>query len=177
MLPVSTERLRLRRLDFRDGARLAEYRSDPSVAIYQSWSSMTVAEAHAFISEQSRIAIGQYDEWFQLAVADRASDDLIGDIGICIRSPGDVAEIGFSLAPEAQGQGYATEACRAAIHFVFSLRTVEVIEAVIDARNDAAIRLVKRLGMEFVRTEQSDFKGQVCLEHHFACERGSGRAA
>jgi RimJ/RimL family protein N-acetyltransferase len=172
MLPIDTERLRLRRLEPRDAARLAEYRSEPSVAVYQSWSGMTLEEADAFIAEQLDSPIGQQDQWFQLAIAEKTEDLLMGDVGICINSLGNTAEIGFSLAPAAWGQGYGTEACRAAIDLVFSFPSVDLLEAVIDARNTSAIALVKRLGMELDRTEAATFKGEPCTEHYFVCRRG-----
>ena len=175
-MPFLTERLRLRRLEPRDAVRLAEYRSDPSVAIYQSWFGMTLAEANAFISEQSCIASGQYDQWFQIAIIHRVSDQLIGDIGICVKSPGQIVEIGFTVASDAQGKGYGAEACGAAIRCLFADSAVVEIEAVVDARNVAAIKLAKRLGMQLARTEQSEFKGEICSEHRFVRRRGSEAA-
>jgi len=172
MLPIDTERLTLRRLEGRDADALAAYRSDPSVAVYQSWSGMTLQEAEDFIAEQERVAIGELDRWFQLAVVERTTDTLVGDIGVCVRSPGTAAEIGFSIAPSFQHRGYGAEACRAALAFVLSLAGVEIVEAVVDARNTAAVALVKRLGMTLVRTEQAPFKGEMCAEHHFEYRAG-----
>ena len=165
MLPIETARLRLRACEIRDAVRLARYRSDPAVAMYQSWSEMTLSEAEELIAtpfDPTRL-----DHWSQIAVADRASDELIGDIGICVRSPGDVAELGVSFAPDVQGRGFAAEACRAAIALLFSVPSVTRIEAIVDARNDSAIALMRRLGMRLVRTEEALFKGEVCSEHHF----------
>lgn len=171
MLPIETDRLRLRLFEPSDAARLAAYRSDESVARYQSWTEMTHDEATAFISEQPRHP--EHDQWFQIAIADKHTDDLIGDIGLCTHAPGTNAEIGFTLAPLAQGRGFASEACRAAIDLAFSNEGVEWVEAIVDTRNLTAIALVKRLGMSLDRTESADFKGEVCAEHHFVLRRGS----
>lgn len=167
IFPVLTERLRLRRLEPHDALRLAEYRSDPLVAIYQSWFDMTITDAYAFIDDQSRRLIGEPDIWAQIAIADRRSDRLIGDIGVCVKSIGQVAEIGFTLARDAQGYGYGTEALEAVIGYLFTLPAMEKIEAVVDARNAPAIKLVKRLGMWLGRTERNEFKGEICSEHRF----------
>jgi len=166
MLPIETERLRLHLFEPRDAARLASYRSDESVARYQSWFEMTREEADAFIAEQPRLP-AEHGQWIQIAIADKQTDDLIGDIGLCTHAPGTNAEIGFTLAPSAQGNGFATEACRAAIDLAFSREGVEVVEAVVDARNLTAIALVKRLGMSLDRTESAEFKGEVCAENHY----------
>jgi len=170
MLPIETDRLRLRHFVPRDAARLASYRSDESVALYQSWSGMTREEADAFISEQPRHP-AELEQWLQIAIADKHTDDLIGDIGLCTHAPGTNAEIGFTLAPSAQGHGFATEACRAAIDLAFARNGVEVVEAIVDTRNLTAIALVKRLGMSLDRTESAEFKGAVCSEHHFVLRR------
>jgi RimJ/RimL family protein N-acetyltransferase len=173
MLPIETERLRLRRFELRDAAAFAQYRADPSVALYQSWTDMTLQEAQDFIAAQADIPTGQHDQWFQLAIVEAATDDVIGDIGICIASPGTTAEIGFSVASASQRRGYASEACRAAIDFIFRTSAVERIEAVIDARNLSALTLAKRLGMVWAGTQSALFKGEICSEHHYVVERGA----
>lgn len=172
LLPIETPRLRLRRLEIRDATRLATYRSDASVARYQSWDAMTLPEAEELINTQPAAILGQPDQWSQLAIADKTTDDLIGDIGICKkRSPEETVEIGFTLAPTAQRCGLAAEACRAAIQFTFSVSTATSIVAVIDARNTPAIALVQRLGMSLDHSEPAMFKGEVCSEHHFVLRR------
>ena len=133
---------------------------------------MTPQEAVDFIAEQQRTPIGRHDRWFQFAIAEKVTDDLVGDAGVCIQSPGLAAEIGFSIAPSFQRRGYGEEACRAVIDFVFRLSAVQTIEAVIDTRNTPAVALVKRLGMVLDRTETARFKGEICSEHHFVCRRG-----
>ena len=166
-----TERVRLRRLERKDAARLAAYRSDAEVARYQSWESMTVGEAEAFIGSLPERPLAAIEEWAQLAIADKTTDALIGDIGLCRRAPGNVVEIGFTLSPAAQGRGLAAEACRAAIEWVFSFPEIEGLRAVIDARNARAIALVERLGMSFDRAETAEFKGASCTENHYVLRR------
>src|SRR5437762_2290873 len=128
---------------------------------------MTIAEACDFISVLPRRLVENCDEWCQLAMADKATDEVIGDIGLCRRSPGDVVEIGFTLAPAAQGRGLATEACRAVIDLLFSFADVAMLNAVIDSRNASASALVQRLGMSLDHSEAADFKGALCSELHF----------
>ena len=170
MLPIETERLRLRLLEERDAVRFARYRSDAAVARYQSWETMSVAEAHAFIGTHGRSFLDDVGKWSQLAIADKVTDDIIGDIGLR-RHTEKTVEIGFTLAPEAQGKGLATEACRAATDLVFQLTEATTMEAVIDTRNVAAVAVARRLGMSLDRTEAAEFKGEVCAEHHFVLRR------
>lgn len=135
---------------------------------------MTLQEAQDFIDEQERVPAGEQDQWFQIAIAEKATDELVGDIGICVKAPGLAAEIGFTIAPRSQRHGYALEACRAAIDLVFRMSDVTEIEAVVDARNTSAIALVNRLGMVLDRTEQALFKGEMCSEHHFVLPNARG---
>lgn len=156
MLQITTERLRLRPLAERDAARLAAYRSHEDVARYQSWSAFTLDDALALIHHDG--------PWTQIAIALRETDEIIGDIGVC-PAPDGWAEIGFTLAPEHQGHGYASEAVRAVVEQFSRL------VAIIDARNTAAIALVTRLGFRLEKTERAEFKGGVCDEHHFVLLR------
>ena len=170
MIPLDTERLRLRRLEPRDAARLAEYRSDAAVALYQSWETMTIDEAAAFINGLPERLLAMDGEWSQIAIADKATGELLGDIGLCRHAPGNVVEIGFTMAPAAQGRGLAAEACRAVIGWVLSLPDVRGLVAVVDRRNAAAIALVQRLGMTLDRSETAEFKGAPCREDHYVLE-------
>jgi RimJ/RimL family protein N-acetyltransferase len=168
-LPLTTERLRLRRLAPADRSTLVAYRSDERVARLQSWSSMSLEDADALIA--ARDDFGTIGVWVQVAIARADSDELIGDVGVHVRPPGDTAEIGFSMAPSAQGRGYAAEACRAVIAELFATTGVRAVEAVIDARNAAAIGLVGRLGFALVGTDVVEFKGERCTEHRFVLRR------
>jgi RimJ/RimL family protein N-acetyltransferase len=67
----------------------------------------------------------------------------IGKAG-CWRLP----EIGFILHPDHWGQGLATEAVGAVIDHVFAAHDIAAIEADVDPRNEASLRLLFRLGFE-----------------------------
>ncbi len=162
MLPIETDRLRLRRLLARDIPALVAYRSDERVAWLQSWESMSPEEAEELVSAEGEV--GDDGRWVQIAIAFKDTDALLGDIGTFVN--GDTAEIGFSMAPDAQGHGYATEACRAVMDLLFALGIHRII-AIVDARNDSAIALLERLGMTLDHTEEAEFKGGTCLEHHY----------
>ena len=56
-------------------------------------------------------------------------------------------EIGWSLHPDAQGQGFATEAAREMLRLGFEDLGLHRIDAESDARNAASLRLMERLGM------------------------------
>jgi predicted dithiol-disulfide oxidoreductase (DUF899 family) len=60
-------------------------------------------------------------EWFQFAVALRATGQLIGDCAAMPRANDpSQCEIGFTIAPRHQGRGYATEAVRLLAGYLFA---------------------------------------------------------
>ena len=59
-------------------------------------------------------------------------------------------ELGYIIAPEYQGQGYATEVCRAIIEFAINETEFDRINCLIDAENTASVNLAKKLGFSCV---------------------------
>jgi [ribosomal protein S5]-alanine N-acetyltransferase len=171
-LPRAAERIVLRRFRASDVERFQAYRCDPDVGRYQGWTAMDDAGAAAFIAEMAVAPIGLRGVWFQMAVADKANDALMGDIGIGLdKERAGVAEIGFSMAPAAQGRGLGTEAVRSALALLFESGIVDVVEGITDARNAPSIQLLERVGMRIERTHETMFKEEMCTEHIFAIAR------
>ncbi|GLY98550.1 GNAT family protein [Actinoplanes sp. NBRC 103695] len=136
---LTTPRLVLRRFRPSDSPALIAYRSDPQVARFQSWTLLDAAAS---------LAAGDPDEagWFQYAIERTADRTLIGDVGVNTHENLMQAEIGFTLARPAQGQGYATEAVTAVLDHLFQVRGLHKVSAECDARNTASERLLTRLG-------------------------------
>ena len=57
------------------------------------------------------------------------------------------AEIGWILAPGAQGHGYATEAARLLLALAFDELGLHRVYAELDPRNTGSVRICERLGM------------------------------
>jgi RimJ/RimL family protein N-acetyltransferase len=57
------------------------------------------------------------------------------------------------------------------IAYAFDRLDVNTVFAVADARNDASIALLERIGMRHVSTERSEFKGEWCEEHAYELAR------
>lgn len=173
-LPVSTDRVTLRRLADRDLEDFQAYRLDPDAGRYQGWVPMADDEARSFLAEMNAAVAFVPGEWFQLGIADRASNRLIGDIGVCLSLDGTEAEIGFTLKPSLQGQGLAAEAVRRTLALVFACAAIRRVVATADARNHAALRLLSALGMQRLRSGRARFRGEPCVEHTFAIARLAG---
>lgn len=144
-MQLSTARLRIDALHEGDAAALFQYRADPVVSRYQGWCPETLADADSFIRTQLALDKPPQCQWMQRAI--RRIDDgaLIGDVGF--RLSDEQAEFGITLAPFAQGQGYAREALEALFHGLFGSLDVHRVYASVDPRNTPSMALLKALGM------------------------------
>jgi len=146
---LAGERVVLRRFQPGDVTEFVAYRSSPAVARYQSWDAPYPREE----GERFAQAIAQdhpdtAGEWFQFAVALRATGQLIGDCAAMpLADDPRQCEIGFTLAERYQGHGYATEAARLLVGYLFTARGKHRIAASCDARNAASAAVLERLGM------------------------------
>ena len=133
---------------------------------------MSSSDATAFLKEMSTAAFGTTNEWFQLGIAERSTDRLIGDIGVCIHDSKDKhAELGFTLAADSQGRGLGSEAVRQALAMLFESFDIARVVAITDTQNHATARLLQRVGMKLTETLVSDACGETRSEHVFAVGR------
>lgn len=146
---IETERLILRRFEAGDAEPFFKYRTLPEVALYQSegWLTFTCEDAAQFVREQSQGDPGTPDGWFQIAIVLKVTGELIGDIGLHTLSDTRQAEIGFTIAPIHQQQGYAHEAVRALMGLLFTTPCFHRVIAIADVRNLSSVRLLEKLGM------------------------------
>lgn len=166
---LRTARLVLRRFRPDDAAAFAAYRSDPEVARYQGWDApVPIEEAERFVTAMAAAHPDTPGEWFQIAV--EAEGRLVGDVAIHV--DGDdprLARLGFTLAPAEQGKGYATEAVRAALDYLFG-RGKHRVCADCDARNTRSAALLERVGMrrEAHHVASAWWKGEWTDEYVYA---------
>ena len=120
MLPLHSGRLILRRFTDGDVAAFLGYRNDLEVIRYQNGNGCTTTEAAEFIRRQQCQEVGVPGEWLQIAIAFKATNELIGDCGVRIQAADTrQATIGVSLAQAWQGQGFATEALCCLYDYLF----------------------------------------------------------
>lgn len=181
---LETARLRLRRFTEADMPAFLAYRNDPEVARYQGWERVTKREARSYITDQIGRQPGEPGSWFQFAIARKDSDALIGDCGLHtldedLRKGHLQGEIGYTLARDQQGQGFATEAIRAVLHYAFETLALHRVTATVDCRNAASYRLLERVGMrrEGHFLQHAWYKGEWCDEYLYAILRSEWHAA
>lgn len=105
----------------------------------------TVADTAALIAAMGQRAAPDAAGWQQFAVSARSDRRFLGDIGVNFDTPRNKqAEIGFAFAPEARGQGLASEAVAAMVAQLFDSGRHRLI-AQTDMRNLPTQRLLERL--------------------------------
>ena len=172
MLLIKTARLLLRPFQETDLAAFAAYRSIPDVARYQSWESpYTLDQAIAFLREMELVQAGAPGTWYQFAVERQGQPGLIGDCAFQVFADDErQAQIGFTFSPTYQKQGYATEAVKGLLDYLFGERRLHRVTATCDVENAASVRLLERLGMrrEAQFVENLWFKGAWGSEYVYA---------
>lgn len=145
----TTERTEVRPWRREEAARLLDIRRRPEVARWLSdptpWTELATAEEHIAAWEERAAAP---DGFGTAAIVPFTTGVPVGTVKID-RLPGDEGEleVGWTLHPDATGQGYAREAARGAVELA-RLRGVARLWAVMWPDNHASARVCLALGME-----------------------------
>lgn len=162
---IKSERLLLRQWKEADCEPFAALNADPRVREFFP-STLTREESDALVDLYSkRIEDKGWGFW---AVVCPGVADFVGMIGIeevGYETPFTPAvEIGWRLAHEYWGQGYATEGARAAMDFAFSELGLEELVAFTALPNQRSMQVMERLGMS--RKPDDDFDHPAVPEGH-----------
>jgi RimJ/RimL family protein N-acetyltransferase len=143
---LETERLLIRQITIEDKSEIFEYRCDKVINKYQGWIPETIEDVEVFIDKISK-QINIPETWFQFVIVDKETKKIVGDLGIhFIDTANQQTEIGCTLNKDFQNKGFATEALKKVIEYLFNELNKHRITASIDPDNKYAIRLVERLG-------------------------------
>ncbi len=89
-----------------------------------------------------------FSKW---AVELRETGELIGDSGLLLVEDGPDFDLGYRLAREYWGKGFATECGRAWVEAAFATFGLDRVVAFAHPDNAASIRVMTKLGMSFER--------------------------
>jgi RimJ/RimL family protein N-acetyltransferase len=146
-LQLNTTRLSLRDFTRNDVDAVHRYASDPEVTRYLFWGTNTRDQTRAFIRRCLTEQKKRPRENFELAITLSECGTVVGGIGLAARRlQYREYELGYCLAREAWGQGYAREATRALVDFGFAELSAHRIYALIDPENSVSIRLIEAEG-------------------------------
>jgi RimJ/RimL family protein N-acetyltransferase len=166
--PITTSRLCLRPYVPDDLAFLHSMFGRDDVCRYLPWTPMDLEQARAKLEQRVRQTHVETDgDPLVLVAVEIDTERAVGEFMLRLKSlESRQAEIGWSLHPDAQGRGLATEGARELLRIGFDELGLHRIVAGCDSRNTASLRVMERLGMrreaEFVDYEY--FKGDWASE-------------
>jgi len=141
---LHTERLHLRQLALSDEQEIYIQRSDARILKYiDRPKANNLDDARAFIQKIiANIAANESVYW---AITLKNNPMLIGTICLWnIEPEKSSVEIGYSLHPDFQGQGYMQEALEIVLDYAFETMQAKIIEAFTNPANAASIRLLQK---------------------------------
>lgn len=170
-LPVTTDRLVLRRFSDSDFPLFAAYHSRKDVYRYLYAAPPEGAALRQKFDKARTAPFAEDGDILKLAVARRDDDRLLGEVLLKLESRAALqAEVGYVFDPEQGGRGYATEAVATMIDIGFSAFGFHRIFARLDALNRGSVGVVERLGLrrEAHLVENDRFDGTWGDEYIYA---------
>lgn len=143
--PIRTERLVLEKLEICHLEGLHVYRSRDEVRRYQHYDYRNIQDAAGFLEDLAS-APDLPGTWFQLALCLKEDGKIIGDMGLHFLEDGAQVEVGYTLDPDFQGKGYATEALTGVLDYLFFDLGKHRVTASLDPENRDSERLLMRTG-------------------------------
>ncbi len=145
MIPqLETERLSMRAFRASDFETYAGFLADPDVARYIAPAPMTRDESWRSLAALiGHWTLRGYGRW---AVERKSDAAFMGMVGMINPEGWPGLEVGWTIGKEYWGNGYATEAAFAALHYAFLTQPVPRIISCIDPENVASQGVARRIG-------------------------------
>jgi RimJ/RimL family protein N-acetyltransferase/quercetin dioxygenase-like cupin family protein len=156
-LPITTERLILRRFTREDVPDFLALLAEPSVAGAAPEIEATEAGVAAYIDLQNSYDPFTEGKCSDLAI-ERKSDARVVGVMTLVRRAHNKAVMGWALGVEHRGQGFATEAARALMAHGFTALGLHRIQATTNSDNASSWKVMERLGMKLeARLREAEF--------------------
>ncbi len=158
---LETDRLVLRPPEGSDLAVLEEMHSDPEVMRY-----LIVIGTSGGVQAAWRTLALQLGHWHLLGygqwiVLEKGTGQVVGRVGLWNPPGRPGLEVSWMIRRSRWGQGFATEAARAAVRYAFETVGADRVISVIRPDNVRALRVAAKVGETFERIDQID-----AIEHH-----------
>ncbi len=157
---ISTERLRLRRIERRDIDDIFDYSHNPETSRFLLWYPHDTKNTTKIYYKaiDKRYKNGDFFDW---GIEEIKSGRMIGTCGFTsISEIDEKAEIGYVINPRYQGQGYAMEAVMRVLKYGFYELGLERIEARFIIGNDASRKVMEKCGMVYEGTQRHGVKAK-----------------
>ena len=160
---LETERLYLTKILDAHADKVLRYRSHPDVYLFQRWCPVDLEDVLGFIKKYSSRVDLTVNKWNQLGIYLRNKNDLIGDCGFCLFEK-EQAEIGYTIAPDQQKHGYATEAMRGMLAYLFGGLKLHRVIARTDPMNIASQKVLRKLHFR----QEAHFRQSIRMGNRWA---------
>lgn len=179
---LATARLTLRPYESSDLKALHDLFGRADVSRYLNWEPMDIEQAGALLKRRlTQTSIGADGDGILLAAVETETGRMIGEFMLSLTSLASrQGEIGWSIHPDVQGRGLATEGAREMLRLGFEDLDLHRIVAECDPRNTASLKVMEHLGMRreahFVEHEflKGEWIGSVVSAILQADWRGAG---
>lgn len=150
-----TPRLILRQLTEADAPLVLELNSSEAVLKYLHEPVLqSIEHAREIIR---RIILPQYKSRLgRWAIHTKDTNEFIGWCGLKYRPELDEVDLGYRLKKTAWGKGYATEAAQHTLEYGFNVLQLKVITGRAHIGNIASIKVLEKIGMQFIKEEMVD---------------------
>ena len=149
---IETERLIMRAIDpDRDFDEWAYSMADEGTVRFLGTKPMNRAEAWRSMA----VAIGHWTirGYGFFSLENKTTGEWVGRVGPWYPEGWIAPEVGWTISPKHLRKGYATEAARAALDYVFNtLKWDSVIHCILDG-NEPSVGVAEKIGSRFIRTE------------------------
>ena len=175
---IETRRLWLRWPRASDAPAIAAFASRPEVALMTGSvpHPYPPGEAEGYV-ERVRAANAAGSDLFLAVMEKHSHPTLVGLIGMEGRVPGK-ALLGYMLAPEYWGRGYASEAASAIIDAAFLLTRADAVAATVGVGNAASMRVLEKCRFAWLGATEVDApaRGGTVAVDAFSLSRGRWRS-
>jgi RimJ/RimL family protein N-acetyltransferase len=168
---LETERLILRELEATDVDSLAEVLSDPvAMRFYPAPFDRDGVAAWIGRAQASYVQHG-FGLW---AVTRRADSRFLGDCGPMLQPVAGILipEIGYHIVPSEQGRGYATEAARACLAWVFEHESFDIACSLVATENAPSRAVASKVHQSMRKITWGRLGREMCM---YWSERGVSR--
>lgn len=151
MNKLESERLVLRQYTMGDFEAVHSYASLPDFSQYDTWGPNSEEDTKVFLETSVNNWKEETVSRFVYAVTLKPDNVAIGGAGLYREGQNSsVAYIGYSIHPDYQGKGIATELSKLLIKTGFENLNLLVIYATCDIRNGASYKVMEKVGMKRV---------------------------
>ena len=156
MFFLETERLRIEHLSQEDAAFILRLLNEPSFLENIGDKGVRDLEDACGYLRDGPMASYKKAGFGLFRVSSKHTGAVLGMCGLISRAVLDDVDIGYAFLPEFCGQGYAIESARAVMDFGREKLHLDPIVAVVSPGNTASVKVLAKLGMEFVRKIRLD---------------------